>query len=167
MVEIGKLKAVLERAAGEGRALTYGQILTFFGRKVTRVSVGALCRDLGEACRLVEADGGPDLAVLVVRKSDGMPGAGYFTALRREGLYDGADSGEAAAAFVAARQQEVFAWYSKGRPSARRARRAAQRPQDQEEGQDGKDGDVAIGGIEIGGPEARHDADQKADQERA
>lgn len=166
MVEIDKLKAVLERAARDGRPLTYGQILAFFGRKVTRVSVGALCRDLGHACRAVTGKGGPDLAVLVVRKADGLPGAGYFAALRKDGLYEGEDTGVAAAAFVAERQREVFAWYAQRRRSAAGVRGKAARPQDQEGGQDAEDGDVAVGGIEIGGPEARRDADRQPAQKR-
>ncbi|MDX6751508.1 hypothetical protein SH611_17005 [Geminicoccaceae bacterium 1502E] len=138
MVDHERLEAVLIQAARERRPVTYGQLLGYFGRKVTPITVGALCRDLGRVCSSVEARGGPDLAVLVVRKSDGLPGEGYFTALRAEGLYDGPSAGAAAEALVRRRQEEVFAFYEadeegvsgdgsdrwQGRGAGRRGRRA-------------------------------------------
>lgn len=112
MVDLERLEAVLVQAARERRPVTYGQLLGYFGRKVTRITVGALCRDLGLVCRRVEAQGGPDLAVLVVRKSDGLPGEGYFGSLRAEGLHEGPSTGPAAEALVRRRQEEVFAFYA-------------------------------------------------------
>ncbi len=112
MVDLERLERVLIQAARERRPVTYGQLLGYFERKVTRITVGALCRDLGLVCRRVEARGGPDLAVLVVRKSDGLPGEGYFTALRREGGYRGPSTGPLAARTIARRQAAVFAYYA-------------------------------------------------------
>ena len=51
MVDLDRLERVLIQAARERRPVTYGQILAFFERKVTRITVAALCRDLGEVCR--------------------------------------------------------------------------------------------------------------------
>jgi len=114
MVDIDRLVRVLVKAAAEERTLTYGQLLAFFDRRVTPVTVAALCRDLGHACRRIEAEGGPDLACLVVRKSDGLPGEGYFTACRAEGSYDGPTTGAEAERFIRTRQQAAFA-YARGR----------------------------------------------------
>lgn len=111
MVDLDLLEHLLVGAARERRALTYGQILGFFERRVTRVTVGALCRDLGSVCGRIEAKGGPDLACLVVRKSDGLPGEGYFTAVRRDGFYDGPSSGGEAVSWVRQRQGQAFAHY--------------------------------------------------------
>src|SRR4051794_10195326 len=61
MLDLDRLERVLVSAAVERRPVTYGQVLRYFGRKVTRITVGALCRDLGAVCRRVEAVGGPDL----------------------------------------------------------------------------------------------------------
>ncbi len=91
-------------AARAGEPVTYGALLAFFERRVTPVTVRALCRDLGRVCARIEAAGGPDLACLVVRASDGLPGAGYFQSLRTAGRYSGPDGGEAAQRFVAAEQ---------------------------------------------------------------
>lgn len=113
MVDLERFERVLIQAARERRPVTYGQLLAYFGRKVTRITVGALCRDLGHVCERLEARGEPDLAVLVVRKSDGLPGEGYFTSLRADGLYDGPSSGPEAAALVRRRQEEAFAFYAR------------------------------------------------------
>ncbi len=112
MVDLERLERVLIEAARERRPVTYGQLLRYFERKVTRITVGALCRDLGLVCRRVEERGGPDLAVLVVRKSDGLPGEGYFTALRQEGGYGGPSTGPLAVRAIARRQVEVFSYYA-------------------------------------------------------
>ncbi len=101
---------MLLRAGAEGRTLTYGEVLRRFGRRVGPGNVAALCRDLGEVCRRVEARGGPDLACLVVRREDGLPGAGYFAALRDAGPNPAPPSGPEAAALVRARQERAFAW---------------------------------------------------------
>ena len=110
MVDLDRLERLLIAAARERRPLTYGQILAFFERRVTRITVGALCRDLGQVGRRLEKRGAPDLACLVVRKSDGLPGEGWFTAARAELGYDGPSEGEAARAFVTSAQASAFAW---------------------------------------------------------
>lgn len=107
LVDLELLEARLIRAALAGRAETYGSLLAFFERRVTPVTVAALCRDLGRVGERIEALGGPDLACLVVRASDGLPGAGYFTSLREAGLYDGPPTGPEAERFVAKAQRRA------------------------------------------------------------
>jgi hypothetical protein len=111
MVDLDRLERALILAARERRPVTYGQLLGLFERRVTRINVAALCRDLGRVCERVEAAGGPDLACLVVRKSDGLPGDGYFAALRQDEGYDGPSVGPRAEALVRDRQERAFAWY--------------------------------------------------------
>lgn len=110
MVDPEALEALLMRAARQRRAMTYGDVLAFFERRVTPINVRALCRDLGVVDERLSAQGAPELACLVVRKSDGMPGEGYFASCRREGAYDGPDEGPEAAAFLRRRQATAFAW---------------------------------------------------------
>ncbi len=121
MVDLDRLERALIAAARARRPVTYGQLLALFDRKVTRITVAALCRDLGRVCARVEAAGGPDLACLVVRKADGLPGEGYFAALRAEGGYAGPSRGPQAAALVAARQAAAYAFASLSGPVARTA----------------------------------------------
>ena len=104
MVDLDLLEHRLLAAALAGEPVTYGALLTFFERRVAPNNVRALCRDIGRVTSRIEAAGGPDLACLVVRASDGLPGAGYFKSLRDAGRYAGADTGPDAEAFVASEQ---------------------------------------------------------------
>lgn len=110
MVDLDRLERVLIQAARERRALTYGQVLAYFERRVTRITVGALCKDLGRVERRRKDEGWPDLACLVVRKADGLPGEGYFASLRQEEGIACASTGPQAQALIAARQARAFAW---------------------------------------------------------
>ena len=110
MVDLDRLERVLVSAARERQPVTYGQLLAYFGLRVGRVTVGALCRGLGLIERRRAAEGWPDLACLVVRKSDGLPGEGYFMGLRNEGVYDGPSEGPEAAAALRVLQERAFAW---------------------------------------------------------
>jgi hypothetical protein len=110
VVDLDRLERALIQAALERRPITYGQLLAFFGWKVTRVTVGALCRDLGRLEERRTAEEWPDLACLVVRRSDGLPGEGYFNSLRRGNGYAGPSVGPAAEAFLRSRQERAYAW---------------------------------------------------------
>ena len=119
MVDLDQLERALIQAALERRPLTYGQLLAFFERRVTRITVSALCRDLGRVEARRAGAGWPDLACLVVRKDDGLPGEGYFDSLRREGRYAGPSTGPAAEAFVHARQRRAHDWAAERAVGAR------------------------------------------------
>ena len=110
MVDLDLLEHRLLAAALAGRSLTYGVLLAFIERRVTPITVRALCRDLGRVGDRIEALGGPDLACLVVRASDRLPGAGYFQAMRAAGLYAGPDAGDEAERFVADAQARAHAY---------------------------------------------------------
>jgi hypothetical protein len=110
VVDLDRLEGALVAAARERRTFTYGELLAFFERRVTRITVAALCRDLGRVERRRAGEGWPDLACLVVRKSDGLPGGGYFAALREDEGHPGPPDGPAARALVRSRQEAAFAW---------------------------------------------------------
>ncbi len=115
MVDLDHLERVLVQAARERRPVTYGQLLAFFERKVTRITVAALCRDLGAVCRRMEGAGKPDLACLVVRKSDGLPGEGWFTAEREASGYAGPSTGPEAERCVRLRQERAYRHFAEDR----------------------------------------------------
>jgi hypothetical protein len=98
-----RLERILVQAAREGRSVTYRQVLGMFGWRLGSGTVGHLCRVLGVVDRARAASGLPELACLVVRASDGQPGAGYFAA-------DDPQATDARAALVARRQEQAFAW---------------------------------------------------------
>jgi hypothetical protein len=112
MVDLERLERVLLEAARQRRPVTYGQLLAFFGRRVTPVNVAALCRDLGRIGARIAVRGGPELACLVVRKADGLPGEGWFAWERRERGYRGPSTGPEAAALVRARQEAAYAHFA-------------------------------------------------------
>ena len=88
-----------------------------------------VCRDLGEVCARNRARGEPELAVLVVRKADRLPGEGFFHSYWRDGVYDGPSTGPAAAAFIRAESERAFAFFAAHGP-ARAAGGAATDPVD-------------------------------------
>src|SRR3546814_14696616 len=92
-----------------GRSVSYSELLGDLGFRFTRPKMRAVCKTLEEVDRLSAAGGEPDLAVLVVRESDRLPGQGWWvggTALLLG--YDGPWEGSAAARFLRAHKQAVF-----------------------------------------------------------
>lgn len=78
-----RIRAILTAAARDGRSVSYSEILGDLGFRFTRPKMRALCKTLGEVDRLCALDGEPDLAVLVVRESDRLPGQGWWVGAPR------------------------------------------------------------------------------------
>lgn len=110
MVDLERLERALIDAARNGRPVTYAQLLGLFGRRVGPNNVRALCRDLGRVGAKLETRGAPDLACLVVRQSDGLPGEGWFGWARERMGYDGPSRGVAARAFLDDCQERAVTW---------------------------------------------------------
>ena len=115
LVDVDRLEALLIAAARARRSLTYAEVLAQFGIKITPRRVFALCHDLGAVCERNRARGEPELAVLVVRKADRLPGEGFFHGLWRDGAYDGPATGPAAEAFIRRETERVFAHWARAR----------------------------------------------------
>ena len=111
-IAIEELEALLIEAARQRRSLTYAEVLGSFGMRIAPRRVYALCRDLGEVCARNRARGEPELAVLVVRKADRLPGEGFFHSFWRDGAYDGPATGVKARAFIRALTEEVFSFWA-------------------------------------------------------
>ena len=69
----------------------------------------AICA-LGEVDAHARRHGQPPLAVLVVRASDGLPGAGWWTVKDRR-RYQGPWEGPEAAAYIRKAQRKAFAYW--------------------------------------------------------
>jgi len=107
-----RIRSILTEAARAGRAVSYSELLGDLGFRFTRPKMRAVCKTLAEVDRLCALDGEPDLAVLVVRESDRLPGQGWWvggTALLLG--YDGPWEGAAAARFIREQQQAVFDYW--------------------------------------------------------
>lgn len=111
LVDVDALEALLIEAARARRSMTYAEVLAHFGIRITPRRVYALCRDLGDVSARNRARGEPELAVLVVRKADRLPGEGFFHGCWRDGAYDGPSTGSQAAAFICAETERVFAFF--------------------------------------------------------
>ena len=106
-----RVRALLLAAAREGRALSYSELLGLLGHRFTRPKMRALCRTLDAIDAGGERDGEPGLAVLVVRESDRLPGQGWWVGAAERWGYTGLWTGPDAAAFAAAKQQDVFRFW--------------------------------------------------------
>jgi hypothetical protein len=107
-----EIRAILIGAATAGVSLTYSQVLEQFGLVFSRPKMRALCALLGEVDRLGAARDEPELAVLVVRQSDGLPGQGWWVAGGgRDRGYHGAWEGPEAQRFIARVQADTFAFW--------------------------------------------------------
>jgi hypothetical protein len=108
LYDVARIKAILEQAAREGRAISYSELLLNLGFRFTRPKMRAVCKTLDEVDRQSTSEGAPALAVLVVREGDGLPGQGWWTG-RTD--YQGEWIGPEAQAFVRALQAQVFAYW--------------------------------------------------------
>lgn len=115
IADVARVRALLITAAREGRAISYSEMLQALGHRFTRPRMRALCRTLDAIDEAGRIAGEPELAVLVVRESDRLPGQGWWGGARRFILdYDGPWIGPRAAALVR-RQQEIAFDYWRGR----------------------------------------------------
>ncbi|HEY1606295.1 MAG TPA: ribose-phosphate pyrophosphokinase [Allosphingosinicella sp.] len=112
LAEPAEVRAHLVAAARAGTALSYSELLERLGYTFSRPKMRALCAILGTVDDEAAMRGEPELAVLVVRQSDGIPGQGWFVAggARAHG-YEGPWEGPEAKRFIASIQAETFAWW--------------------------------------------------------
>jgi len=115
-----RVRALLIDAARAGTPVSYSCLLAALGHRFTRPKMRALCRTLDAIDAAGAARGEPELAVLVVRESDGLPGQGWWTGGRAWLLdHDGPWEGPAARALVARLQRAAFDhWQAPGRADA-------------------------------------------------
>jgi hypothetical protein len=109
LFDVALIARLLQDAAREGRSVSYSEMLMALGYRFTRPKMRSLCKVLDEIDRRGAARGEPELAVLVVRESDRLPGQGWWTG-RRD--YAGAWEGAEARAYIAQVQARTFAHWS-------------------------------------------------------
>ena len=107
-----EVRAHLLASAAAGEAITYSELLALLGHGFSRPKMRALCKVLGVVDDEAAERGEPELAVLVVRQSDGIPGQGWFVAggARSRG-YEGPWEGPEATRFIRSVQAETFAYW--------------------------------------------------------
>jgi hypothetical protein len=112
IADVARVRTMLVEAARAGEAVSYSAALAQLGHRFTRPKMRALCKTLDAVDDAGRAAGEPELAVLVVRESDGLPGQGWWAGAQAflRG-YDGLWEGPKARAFVDGLQREVFAYW--------------------------------------------------------
>ena len=107
-----EVRAHLIAAAAAGEPLSYSELLNRLGHEFTRPKMRALCKVLGLIDQEAAERGEPELAVLVVRQSDGLPGQGWWIAGGAsnhgfEGLWEGPE----AARMIRKLQRQAFDYW--------------------------------------------------------
>jgi hypothetical protein len=107
-----EVRAILVASARAGEAITYSEILALLGHDFTRPKMRALCKVLGFVDDEGKERGEPELAVLVVRQSDGLPGQGWWVGGAKTHGYAGLWEGPRAAKLIRKLQREVFDYWA-------------------------------------------------------
>ena len=87
-------------------------VLELLGHHFTRPKMRALCKVLSFVDDEAEARGEPELAVLVVRQSDGLPGQGWWVGGARKHGYTGLWNGPKAAKLIRTVQSQAFDYWA-------------------------------------------------------
>ena len=108
MFDIDAIETHLRASAARRRAISYSDLLLAFDMRFTRPRMRALCKVLDEIDSRAEAAGQPELAALVVREADGLPGQGWWTS-RHD--YVGPWEGAPAGAYLRSIQRIAFDYW--------------------------------------------------------
>ncbi len=105
-------RAILVACAKAGEDITYSEMLALLGHAFSRPKMRALCKVLGVVDREAEERGEPELAVLVVRQSDRLPGQGWWIEGARAHGYQGLWEGPQAAKLIREVQKRTFEFWA-------------------------------------------------------
>ena len=107
-----EVRAHLIAAAAAGHALTYSELLEHLGYGFSRPKMRQLCKTLAAVDDDAAGRSEPELAVLVVRQSDGLPGQGWWVEGARVHGYGGPWEGTRAAKLIRQLQQRAFDYWA-------------------------------------------------------
>ena len=112
LADPAEVRAHLIGCAAAGEPITYSELLGRLGHPFSRPKMRALCAVLGAVDDEAAERGEPELAVLVVRQSDGLPGQGWWVegGASTRG-YQGPWEGAEASRFIRQVQAETFAFW--------------------------------------------------------
>jgi len=112
LAEPAEVRAILIASARAGESITYSEVLALLGHAFTRPKMRALCKVLTFIDEEAEERGEPELAVLVVRQSDGLPGQGWWIDGAAKHGYTGLWEGPAAAKLIRKVQARAFEFWA-------------------------------------------------------
>ncbi|MFQ3664523.1 MAG: ribose-phosphate pyrophosphokinase [Sphingomonadaceae bacterium] len=109
---VDELEALLVLRARSRRAISYAEVFQWFGLPFQRFQVRHLCAALEEVDARQRGCSRPELAALVVRQSDGIPGQGWWLSKSHD-PWEGPFHGPEARRFVERHQDRAFDWWEK------------------------------------------------------
>jgi hypothetical protein len=112
LADPGEVREHLVAAAQAGEPITYSELLNRLGFVFSRPKMRQLCKVLSYVDEDADARGEPELAVLVVRQSDGLPGQGWWIEGARAHGYNGLWEGPAAARLIRKLHRQTFDYWA-------------------------------------------------------
>ena len=112
LADPAEIRRHLVAAAAAGEPVTYGELLNALGHRFTRPKMRALCKVLTVVDEEAAERGEPELAVFVVRQSDGLPGQGWWISGAMLHGHDGPWTGPEAARLVKKLQRRAFDYWA-------------------------------------------------------
>ncbi len=106
-----EVRAHLIGSAAAREPITYSELLSRLGHHFSRPKMRALCKVLTVIDEEAAMRGEPELAVLVVRQSDGLPGQGWWVGAAAAHDYTGLWEGPGAKRLVAKLQARAFDYW--------------------------------------------------------
>ena len=116
LADPAEVRAILISSARAGEAITYSEVLALLGHHFTRPKMRQLCKVLAYVDDEAEERGEPELAVLVVRQSDGLPGQGWWVGGAKKHSYAGEWEGPKAATLIRKIQGRAFEFWAGREP---------------------------------------------------
>lgn len=112
LADPAEVRAILVASAQAGQPISYSEVLELLGHHFTRPKMRQLCRVLSFVDDETEARGEPELAVLVVRQSDRLPGQGWWVGGARKHGYKGLWEGPKAMRLIRKIQARTFDYWA-------------------------------------------------------
>ena len=116
LADPAEVRAILVASAKAGEPISYSEVLGLLGHHFTRPKMRALCKVLAYVDDEAEARGEPELAVLVVRQSDRLPGQGWWIGGARKHGFTGPWEGPKAAKLIRTIQRAAFEFWAGREP---------------------------------------------------
>jgi hypothetical protein len=112
LTDPAEVRAILIASARAGEAISYSEVLGLLGHHFTRPKMRQLCKVLSFVDDEAEERGEPELAVLVVRQSDGLPGQGWWVGGAKKHDYTGLWEGPKAMKLIRKLQAQAFEYWA-------------------------------------------------------
>jgi len=111
LADPAEVRAILVASAQTGQAISYAEVLGLLGHHFSRPKMRQLCKVLAYVDDEAELRGEPELAVLVVRQSDGLPGQGCWVGGAKKHGYTGLWEGPKAMKLIREVQSRAFDYW--------------------------------------------------------